>query len=157
VKHVRQRVKDYPVYVNAGPGKDEADVSLITLGFSFEQAGWYSLVFDTRPDAAPDGEWQGYIEENAIDTPVWCLDDVPQVNIMHYDERWKPPKRPLTDEYIAKLFGKMMRDVLLHSRKQSVFKRLPLAANCALSVEEHEGRYGWPNYEALRTTGRAIQ
>ena len=56
VEHIAKRCKDYPVYVNAGPGEDEDAIRLITLGFQFDQAGWIALIFDTRPTAEFDGE-----------------------------------------------------------------------------------------------------
>ena len=63
VKYIGKRCKDYPVYVNAGPVEDEDAIRLITLGFEFDQAGWIALIFDTRPEAACDGDWQSYIKE----------------------------------------------------------------------------------------------
>ena len=39
-KHIAERVRDYPMYVNNGPGEDEDPISLITLGFAFDQSGW---------------------------------------------------------------------------------------------------------------------
>lgn len=70
-KHITERVRDYPVYVNAGPGEDDDPISQITCGFQFDQAGWIALVFDTRPKAEPDGEWNAYIEENVVAFDHW--------------------------------------------------------------------------------------
>lgn len=69
--HVAQRVRDYPRYVNEGPGRDEDSVSQITLGYQFDQAGWLALVFDTRPGASPDGAWSLWIDPNAIELDEW--------------------------------------------------------------------------------------
>ncbi len=70
-EYVKQRVADYPVYINNGPGEDEDPILQITLGFQISQAGWVALVFDTRPNGSPDGEWQSYIEENCLEFPHW--------------------------------------------------------------------------------------
>lgn len=143
ISHLKRRIKDYPVYVNAGPGKDADEISLITLGFSFEQSGWYALIFDTRPNATLDGHWQDFIEENCVEKKVWCMDDVDSVDIKHYDPKWREPKTALDDRYIAKLFGKLLKEVLVEAKTTGLFDSLPLAKSCALCVEEHEGRYGW--------------
>ncbi len=153
LKHVRQRIKEYPKYINRGPGEDEDPISLITFGFSFEQSGWYALVFDTRPDAMPDGQWTLHIGANAVDCPKWCLDDVESIDIQHYDPKWKEP-RSLNDEVMAKQFGILLRDVLLECREKGYFGKLPLAKNCCMFVEEFEGRFGWPAYKQMRKIGR---
>ena len=70
-KYIARRCKEYPVYVNAGPGRGEDPIRHVTLGFGIDQAGWVALVFDTRPDAQFDGEWQGFIEQNEESFPDW--------------------------------------------------------------------------------------
>ena len=69
--HIKRRVKDYPKNINPGPGEDEDPISQITLGYSVDQSGWIALVFDTRPGAEPDGEWNSYIEENMLEFTSW--------------------------------------------------------------------------------------
>ena len=71
LKYIKDRIRDYPVYENLGPGEDEDPIAQITLGYQFDQAGWAALVFDTRADAAVDGVWQNYIEENDHELPHW--------------------------------------------------------------------------------------
>jgi len=158
-KYIRTRVKEYPVYLNQGPGEDEDDVSLITLGFGLEQGGWYSLVFDTRPGAYPDGEWQSYIEENWVEVPHWnCIEEIwrPwQVELTHYAKNPKIPKTQFSFKFWLKLFNSMMRDALIESRDEGVFESLPLSPTCAMNVEEHEMRVGWPNFKKLRSEGTA--
>ncbi len=152
--YVKQRIGEYSANENAGPGDPADDIVLITLGFSFEQAGWYALVFDTRPNATPDGDWQSYIDENWVEAPDWCLDDVDEISITHYDDNWKMSKGPLDDEFFAKLFGEMLTEVLKQARVKRLFSKLPVADDCCLYVEEHEGRYGWPAYNKRLKEGR---
>ena len=46
-------------------------MKFIHLGFEFVHAGRIVLVFDTRPDAEPDGEWTSEIEGNELRMPHW--------------------------------------------------------------------------------------
>jgi hypothetical protein len=68
-KHIAERVREYPKYINEGPGKDDAPITQITIGYAFDQAGWVALVIDTRPKAEMDGVWNSFIEPNAIEFP----------------------------------------------------------------------------------------
>ena len=48
----------------------------ITLGFQCDQDGWICLVFDTRPNAEPDGEWNSYIKKpNVFNRPQFTAID----------------------------------------------------------------------------------
>src|SRR5690349_13546551 len=69
--HLAQRVRDYPKYINEGPGKDDAPIKQITIGYQFDQSGWLAVVFDTRPKAKNDGQWNSFIEPNAIEFDDW--------------------------------------------------------------------------------------
>ena len=139
VKYIEKRCKDYPVYVNAGPGEDEEAIRLITLGFQFDQAGWIALIFDTRPTAEFDGEWQGYIEENEKPFQGWFKafgDMVENDSILSLTQH-NGKRRSFTAntelQDVAKCFGVMCRDALLKARKNGLFKKLPLADDCRLS------------------------
>ncbi|MBL8808969.1 MAG: hypothetical protein JNM43_02230 [Planctomycetaceae bacterium] len=149
VKCLAERCKDFPVYVNAGPGEDENAIRLITLGFQFDQAGWIALVFDTRPEAACDGEWQSYIEENAEPFQGWfkAFDDMVENDSVLSLTQHNGTRRSFTAnselQDIAECFGVMCRDALLKARKMGLFNELPLADDCKFSVEEHNGNYAW--------------
>jgi len=160
-KHIVERVNDYPKYVNQGPGEDEDPVSMIELGFYYEQVdGWIALVFDTRPGARPDGEWNSYIEENMLKFPHWLeyLDrmveeEVPVTLILHDGtERTIDPDCDM--EEIAGFFGEMLRAALIAARDNGVLAKLPLADPCIMGIEEMEGYYGWPAYNDLLKKGR---
>ena len=148
--HIKARVQDYPVYVNEGPGNDEDDVTQLTLGFQFDQAGWVALVFDTRDDASIDGEWQQYIEENVFPMEHWrsvsdslYMDRKPVIVTSVGGKRTKLQPR---DDF-AQILGEMLRDLLVECFDQGVFKKLPLSPQCLLTVEEHDGAFGWTNRE----------
>ena len=148
-KYLQRRAKEFPEYVNAGPGKDEDEIRLVTLGFGFDQAGWVALVFDTRPKAKIDGEWQGYIEENEEPFGDWfkVYSDMEKNGSVLSLTQHDGTRRSFTSntdlEVIAECFGAMCRETLQQARQKGVFKKLPLAEDCRLAVEEHEGNYGW--------------
>lgn len=147
-RYISRRCNEFPEYVNAGPGKDEDAIRLITLGFSFEQSGWIALVFDTRPKAAFDGKWQNYIEENAEAYPVWSetmnkmLEGHKLSVTLPNGKRRSFPADSDFDE-LAACFGEACREVLVQAKAKGKFRKLPLSPNCRLAVEEHEGRFGW--------------
>ena len=140
LKYVERRAKEFPDYVNAGPGEDEDEIRLITLGFQFDQAGWIALVFDTRPDAELDGEWQSFIEENAEPFDDWfnAFDDMCEndstLSLIQHDGKRCSFTADSDMEEIAECLGLMCRDALEQARKKGLFKKLPLAADCRLAV-----------------------
>ena len=164
-KHIAERVRDYPVYVNYGPGEDEDPISLITLGFAFDQSGWIALVLDTRPDAEPDGQWQSYIEENAQSFEHWfgAVDPIHEATafggkadplvITRHDGKKKTFKQYDVEE-IAEQVGSMLWQTLVDARDKGLLKKLPLADGCLMGVEEQDGYYGWPHYRDRIKLGR---
>ncbi|ADB16383.1 hypothetical protein Psta_1708 [Pirellula staleyi DSM 6068] len=153
-EYIWNRLNNYDPDWERALGDAERKVSLIATGFSFEQTGWFSMVLDRRPRAQSDGEWQSHIGNNYLPMPHWVLDGVYEIDVKHYDKKWKPPRSGFNDDSVATLFGDTVRDAILHIRNQDGFKFSFLARNCAFFVEEHEGRYGWPEYKALRKEGR---
>jgi hypothetical protein len=148
--YLLDRVKAFDPKKNPGPGTGKT-VALLDFGFQCDQDGWVALVFDTRPDAEPDGEWNSYIEETQLPRPHWqqalMALETGSVDVLMPDGA----KRKLTDEtefedFVA-LFGDLLKSVLLKARADGVFKSLPIAKECHMGVEEQDGRYGWPNYE----------
>ncbi len=67
LKYITQRIKDYPVYVNCGPGEDTDPIQAVVLGFYAAQGGYIYLIFDTRPSINLDGNWTLHIDE-----PTMC-------------------------------------------------------------------------------------
>ena len=167
-KHVAVRVRDYPVYVNQGPGEDDDPVSLIALGFSFDQSGWIALVFDTRPRAEPDGQWQAYILENEESFEHWfdAVDPIHEATAFGGDgeplviTRANGTKQTFESydiDAIAEQIGSMLWEVLVEARDQGLFGKLPLAQDCLMCVEEQDGYFGWPHYKDRNRLGRVHQ
>jgi hypothetical protein len=148
-EYVIERVRSFDPATNDGPG-DSGPVTFMEFGFAFDQSGWVVLVFDTRPEAEPDGEWNFYIDKNKLDRPHWraAFDanrDWP-VRLVLPDgtERKLPPR---SRREFATALGDLLKDILLKARSEGVFENLLKAPRCYLGVEEQEGGYGWPVYE----------
>lgn len=160
--YLQERIDEYPEYINAGPGEDEDPISLITFGYQADQAGWVALVFDTRPDASPDGEWNAFIEDNWLEFPEWQ-----EAIEMLYDDDTPEPidlvlpdgsKQRVTqdDEGLSEAIGEMLKNLLIQARKAKLFADLPLAENCIMGVEDHDGAYGWPEWEKRHKDGKVV-
>ena len=52
---------------------DPGPVKLVEVGFEYSQAGWLVVVFDTRTEAEPDGEWTSLIDGNKLERPHWLV------------------------------------------------------------------------------------
>jgi hypothetical protein len=164
-EHIADRVRDYPIYVNNGPGNDDDPISLITLGFSFDQSGWIALVFDTRPAAESDGQWQSYIAENEVPFQHWfdAVDPIHEASafggkadsltMTRHDGKKRTCKQYDVEE-IAEHIGSMLWQTLVDARASGLFKELPLAKRCLMGVEEQDGYYGWPHFKDRIKLGR---
>jgi hypothetical protein len=146
-----RRVQTFDPSKNNGPGDEKSPVAQIQFGYQCDQAGWVALIFDTRPDAEPDGEWNSYIEENIFERPHW-QDAIESLETKAVDcvlldgSKRKISSEVAEEEYVA-IFGELLKAVLMKARQEGVFKALPKANRCHLGVEEHDGGYAWPHYE----------
>ena len=132
----------------------DAPVKIIALGFDYSHGGFVALYFDTRPNAAPDGEWTVHIEGSELDLPQWnqaaeALGEMPVHFILTDGGKRIVPAddTQFTNEEFAGLLGDMLKNVLLSARAEGVFENLRKAERCELMVEELEGHYAWPHYE----------
>lgn len=158
---MREEVPELMDYVRRRVGEHVANaarlglppVKMIEFGFELGQANWVALVFDTRPDAEPDGEWSSEIDDILLERPKWPIwhklrknDRVQFVDLsgktVDATEELEDP-----DETLCGIVGEALKHVLLTARDQGVFANLPKAERCELGVENLEGYYGWPDYE----------
>ena len=149
-RFVSERVESFDPATNDGPGKGKR-VARIDLGYQFDQAGWVALVFDTRRGAEPDGQWNAHIVGNWLERPKWLAaaeanEDQPILFIMPDGTRREIP--PGSYDEFATILGDLLKGVVLKARSDGVLAELPRSPRCELGVEEHDGRYGWPIYEA---------
>ena len=147
--YIRQRVAEQ---VSASKKlKRPKLVSRIDFGFEFGQGNELWLVFDTRPDAEPDGQWTlqaGKVTElKRPNWPIW--DEVPNDEVVYFidlkGKKVNVMKNP--DEKICRIVGDAMKHALTAAREEGVFDALPKAERCEMGVENMEGFYGWPLYK----------
>jgi hypothetical protein len=145
--YLADRVRGFDPATNDGPG-DPGPVKMIEIGFECAQDGWVVVVFDTRPDAEPDGEWTMHSEGAELERPHWLEADEAntddEITLVRWDgtEAVLPPGTEL-----AEPLGEMLKAVLFKARADGLFAGLPKAAGCEMGVEHLEGGYGWPDYE----------
>ena len=145
---ISKRVRSFKIETNDGPGEGKV-VTRIDIGYQCDQAGWVALVFDTRPRAKPDGEWNAHIAGNVLQRPKWLAameaNGEQPIRVVMPDgiERDLPPE---SFDELTTILGELLRDVVLKARNDGMFESLPKARRCELGVEEHDGNYGWPVY-----------
>jgi hypothetical protein len=155
-EYVEGRASAFDRESNDNPGPSERDIALIQIGFEHEQSGYVAIVFDTRENAGPDGEWTMHIEaeNNWIKFPRWAeitnhafegqtlqiirldgssviIDDLASFDSYEY----------------AEIFGAMIKEVVLAARDDRVFASLPLTLNCEVCIEMINGLFVWPDTE----------
>lgn len=163
-KYILRRIKDYPVYVNMGPGEDEDPIGLITIGFYAEQGGCLHLIFDTRPKADVDGEWTRHIDEefNTLEFPKWvdAYDAIYEgnvVDVIRHDGTTCTLQDADGDEGVNAVFGAMLESIMVELRDNGSLSKLPLCPKAYMVIEEFDGRYFWPNYKRRKKEGRIVR
>jgi hypothetical protein len=157
---IRQDIPDFLAYIKkrvaehvtaAKKQKKPKPVTQIDFGFEFGQGNELWLVFDTRPDAEPDGEWTGQLDKvKSLQRPKWPIwHKLPEDEQVFFIDLKGKKVNVMTnpDEKTCKIVGDAMKHALLTARDEGVFKPLPKAEKCQLGVENMEGYYGWPKYE----------
>jgi len=146
-KHLEERVRKFdPAGGNVLGGPDP--IKMIEVGFEYSQAGWVVVIFDTRPNAEPDGEWTSLIEGNELERPHWLqaceanLEGSITVILLDGTEASLPSGTELAD-----ILGEVVKAAVLKARGDGVFAGLPKAPGCELGIEHFAGAYGWPVYE----------
>lgn len=144
--YLADRTRQFDPATNDGPGEG-GPISMIEIGFEYEQSAWVVAVFDTRPTAEPDGEWNSHIDGQELERPSWIaareiLSESP-VTLIQLDgsERVLEPGTEL-----AESLGEVLKAVLLKAREEGLFAKLPKAPECEMGVEHQAGSYGWPAY-----------
>lgn len=146
--YLARRVAEFDPARHDGPGPG-GPVTAIHAGYEYDQSGWFTVVFDTRPDAAMDGEWTLYIDRNTLARPEW---DAAGDELRHAPLRiidWDGLEEELSEgDELAYPLGELVRSVMLKARADGVFASLPRAPGCQLLVEHSGGAFGWPKESA---------
>ncbi|HEX3314744.1 MAG TPA: hypothetical protein VHR72_07610 [Gemmataceae bacterium] len=123
-------------------------VRIVEVGFEYEQSGWLVVVFDTRPNAEPDGEWTARIEGNQLARPHWLEAGEALCDGSLSVVRANGKKGRLSaGTELAEILGEVVEEAVLKARELGAFAGLPMAAGCELGIEHFGGAYGWPAYE----------
>ncbi|MFH5806084.1 hypothetical protein [Alienimonas sp. DA493] len=138
---LKKRLAEFDPADNFGPG-EEGPVTLTTVGADAGQGGWIAVVFDTRPNARPDGKWTLYLDEGTtLDRAHWtdcwerlCEDE--EVVVTELDGATTAETDP--DALSARL-GRMLAGVVAEERA-ALPDGVPDARE-AWSVEDFDG--GW--------------
>lgn len=137
------RASAYTPTNECGPGGADP-IKMLYAGYEFDQAGWFALVFDRRPDAGHDGEWTSYLDGNMLDRPVWEMaqrrnEDHP-IHVRGVDGLvYQLP----TGSEFGPLLGQLLVGVLKRAEHDGVFARLPRSEGFKLGLEEFNGSFGW--------------
>ncbi len=157
---IRDDVPDFSAYIRRRVAEQVAaskklkkprPVTRIDFCFEFGQGNELWLVFDTRPDAEPDGEWTVQVDKvAALKRPKWPIwHELPDGEVVFFIDlngaKVNVMKSP--DKKICKIVGKAMKHALIAARDAGVFKQLPKAEHCEMGVENMEGYYGWPKFK----------
>jgi len=156
-KYIHQRLNDFSLKTNDGPGRNHDAVSLIHIGFENEQGGYVAIVFDTRPAAMPDGKWTMHIEggNSWIEFPHWaeCTESIfeegsLELTLVNGNSQTFTED---SDEGFHAAFGEMIATEIQNAIDQGLFTALPRAEGCKIYIEEINGNYEWPDSEELPT------
>ncbi|QDT34976.1 hypothetical protein [Thalassoglobus polymorphus] len=170
-KYILNRIKDYSVYVNDGPGEDDAPIQAIMLGFYAEQGGYIYLVFDTRPGKNLDGNWTLHIDEpNMLHFPRWCdfyekACDGKTVTLILDDGTVKKldgtvnklALRSGDEDALDVYFAEMLKALMCELKEDGTLAKLPLRKDAYFMIEEFDGRYFWPEIRSVRSKGRILK
>ena len=146
-RFLAKRIKDYPVYENIGPGRDDAPVSNVVFGFSFHE-GWASVIFDTRRGGPIDGEWTAHLERGLtyLDFLSWRrafrhLHDGKRIEMTSRDGKgFVDPKFGID---LSKQIGEMIIDVMDDFRDNPP-AGIPFTRSAFMYLQEFDSQFEWP-------------
>jgi len=138
--YIVSRVAAFDPNANDGPG-GPGPIKMVYAGYEFDQAGWFVLVFETRPNAAHDGEWTSHIENNCFARPQWVTaGKTAPISIRNLGGK---VRKLHAASQLGILLRELIQQVMLQLRDEGVFASLPLLPNWELDLEEFNGSYGW--------------
>ena len=169
-KYVVQRIEDYSIYVNEGPGEDDDPIQAIVLGFYAAQGGYVYLVFDTRPGKNLDGNWTLHIDQPTMyEFPKWCdfyekacegktvtlvLDDGSVKKISYPVEHEDDVIDEKSENQLNAYFGDMLKSLMNELKADGTLAKLPLRKDAFMIIEEFDGHYFWPEPRSCKSKGR---
>lgn len=154
--HIPDRVRSF--LADNAKQPDGVLVHLIEAGFEASQTGWFVLVFDTRPDAHPNGQWTTEIDSVKLDRTHWVKAQTAAIrgpiSVINADGR----ETTLPEGAgLGELIGELIRTVLLKAQHDGIFAQLPVSPNCKMHIEDFDGEYDWSECAARGQDDRAIE
>ena len=150
-KHLVERVRKFdPAGGNVLGGPDP--IKMIEVGFEYSQAGWVVVVFDTRPNAEPDGEWTSLIDGNELERPHWLeageanLDG--PITVIQLDGT--EAKLPSGTE-LAEILGEVLKAAVLKAEKTACLLGLPRLPAASWALNTSAARTDGP---CMKSVGR---
>lgn len=155
---------EYEAYIRQAVEKAKGGepIKMITLGYAIGQDNWVEMVFDTRPDAEPDGSWGGETGKFPLERPNWpdydSLEDEQTLRCVGLKGAvYESPVDEMEDEEIATIAGEVLKAALISCRNEGVFEALSLQDGAEIGIEDLEGGFGWPDYEDRGKENLAIR
>jgi hypothetical protein len=112
--------------------KQKETVKFIQAGYDMNHCNCFLIYFNTSKEAGPDGEWTLHMEKETLDLKSW--------------PKYKKYKSDPTLSRVT-IIGELIKQAMIESRDEGIFKQLDLSKTCEFGVEYFGGEYGWPNYE----------
>jgi len=141
--YLAQRIKEHLAARGPSP-------TLVHVGFTFDQAGWIIVYFDTRPNAIRDGEWTTHIDTQLLlERPHWYEgSEFQNLGDMHLldcegNELQSWSANPSLQEF-ANILGDFLRTSVMKFESENLFQPLIDSRRLEFCVEEFTGLYGWP-------------
>ncbi len=147
--YVKERVEGYSSRSIPQLGNCGNPLTMVTFGYQVCQAGLVALVFDTRKDAEPDGEWTMAFEDVMLEFGSWyqALDEAYEnesyVDVLKLDGEKIRVAYDDESTCISSMIGEMLKGILLSV--ESDIQNLSVTQGLLLSVEDFDGCYGWQN------------
>jgi hypothetical protein len=154
--HLVDRARSF--LANNAKQPDGVLIHLIEAGFEASQTGWFVLVFDTRPNAHPDGQWTTEIDRLKLDRTNWAKAQTAAmrgpISVINADER----ETTLAEGAgLGELIGELIRTVLLKAQHDGIFAQLPISRNCKMHIEDFDGEYDWSKSVARGQDAPAVE
>jgi len=147
--YLAERVRGFDPKTHAGLG-GPGRVRLFQVGFEYSQAGWVIAVFDTRPDAESDGQWDIELENesNSLQRPHWVeageFNDKSPITVIGHEGT--TTVLPAGSE-LAEVLGELVKAVVIKALADGMFATLAKSKRCLFGIEHFSGAYSWPEYD----------
>lgn len=147
--YIAKRVSSFIDSPKVQLGDSEDKIQLILVGFEASQTGFVSLIFDSRPDAACDGEWTMAFEDESIEFSSWeqAIDEAFEKSapLVLIKDNGDKVSFLLDDDDPTEYIGELLCSVFKTNIENGLFSKLPISDDCKFYIEDMNGCYAWSN------------